>query len=71
MSVDTVTPYRPVLMSPSDIAHLIGRPKGTVTRWAAEGRLTSHSGMYDYLELRDVITGAVKAPPKRPTPAAA
>ncbi|MEW2301997.1 hypothetical protein AB0958_18825 [Streptomyces sp. NPDC006655] len=64
-------PYRPVLLSPSDIAYLIGRPKGTVTRWAAEGRLTSHDGKYDYLELRDVISGAVRVPPKRPTLAAA
>ncbi|MGR3875788.1 helix-turn-helix domain-containing protein (plasmid) [Streptomyces graminifolii] len=63
----TQAPYRPVLMSPSDIAHLVGRPKGTVTRWAAEGRLTSYDGRYDYLELRDVVTGAVKVPPKRST----
>jgi hypothetical protein len=57
--------YRPVLLSPSDIAHLIGKPKGTVTRWAAEGRITSYGGRYDWLELRDVATGAVKVPPRR------
>lgn len=57
--------YQPVLLTPADIAHLIGRPKGTVTRWAAEGRITSYEGRYDYMELRDVVSGAVKAPPKR------
>jgi len=57
--------YRPVLMAPSDIAHLIGRPVGTVKRWASEGRITSHDGRYDYLELRDVATGALKRPPKK------
>jgi hypothetical protein len=57
--------YRPVLLSPSDIAHLIGKPVGTVKRWASEGRITSHDGRYDYLEVRDVATGTVKVPPKR------
>ncbi|MEU2426917.1 hypothetical protein ABZ619_38895 [Streptomyces sp. NPDC007851] len=67
----TAAPYRPILMSPSDIAHLIKRPKGTVFRWVNEGRLTSYDGKYDYLELRDVISGTVKVPPKLPTLAAA
>jgi hypothetical protein len=57
--------YRPVLLAPADIAHLIGRPVGTVKRWAHEGRITSHGGRYDYLEVSDVATGAVKVPPKR------
>jgi hypothetical protein len=62
--------YRPVLLSPSDIAHLIGKPKGTVTRWASEGRITSYGGRYDYLEVRGIATGAVKVPAKRtPLPA--
>ncbi|MEE1838194.1 hypothetical protein [Streptomyces sp. SP17KL33] len=52
-------------MSPSDVAHLLGRPLGTVKRWAHEGRLTSHDGRYDFLELRDVANGSVKVPPKR------
>jgi hypothetical protein len=59
--------YRPVLLSPSDIAHLIGKPVGTVKRWASEGRITSHDGRYDYLEVRDVATGSIKVPPKRAT----
>ncbi|MFI5814830.1 DNA-binding protein [Streptomyces sp. NPDC051643] len=57
--------YRPVLLAPADIAHLIGKPVGTVKRWASEGRITSHDGRYDYLEVRDVATGAVRVPPKR------
>lgn len=61
-----------MLLTPADIAHLIGRPKGTVTRWAAEGRITSYDGRYDYLELSDVVSGAVKVPPKKtPLPAMA
>ncbi|RPE39768.1 hypothetical protein EDD90_2786 [Streptomyces sp. Ag109_O5-1] len=63
--------YRPVLLSPSDIAHLIGKPVGTVKRWASEGRITSHDGRYDYLEVRDVATGGIKVPPKRTLQAAA
>lgn len=59
--------YRPVLLAPADIAALIGRPEGTVKRWAHEGRITSYAGRYDYLELRDVATGTVKVPPKRST----
>jgi hypothetical protein len=59
------TAYRPVLLSPSDVAHLIGKPVGTVKRWAHEGRITSHDGRYDYLEVRDVATGDVKVPPRR------
>ncbi|MFI9331991.1 hypothetical protein ACIGZJ_31170 [Kitasatospora sp. NPDC052868] len=59
--------YRPVLLAPRDIAHLIDRPVGTVRRWAHEGRLTRHvGGRYDYLELRDVVEGRAKRPPKRP-----
>lgn len=57
--------YRPVLLAPADVAHLLGRPKSTVTRWAAEGRITSYDGRYDWLELRGVATGAVKVPPRR------
>ncbi|MBP5926703.1 helix-turn-helix domain-containing protein [Streptomyces sp. LBUM 1483] len=64
--------YRPVLMSPSDVAHLLGKPVGTVKRWAHEGRLTSHDGRYDFLEVHDVATGLIKVPPKRtPLPTAA
>jgi hypothetical protein len=60
------TDYRPVLLSPRDIAHLIGRPVGTVKRWGTEGRLTRHNGRYDLLELRDVVEGRAQRPPKRP-----
>lgn len=57
--------YRPVLLAPADIAHLLGKPVGTVKRWASEGRITSHGGRYDWLELKDVATGTVRCPPKR------
>lgn len=56
---------RPVLLPPADIAHLLGRPVGTVKRWAHEGRITSHGGMYDWMELRDVAAGRTRVPPVR------
>lgn len=56
---------RPVLLTPNDVAHLVGRPIGTVKRWAHEGRLTSHGGLYDWMELRDVAAGRAKCPPLR------
>ncbi|NUS11305.1 MAG: MerR family DNA-binding transcriptional regulator [Streptomyces sp.] len=59
--------YTPLLMTPADIAHLIRRPEGTVKRWAHEGRITSHGGQYDFLELQGVASGAVKRPPKKAT----
>ncbi|CCB73318.1 protein of unknown function [Streptantibioticus cattleyicolor NRRL 8057 = DSM 46488] len=59
---------RPVLLSPADTAHLLGRPIGTVKRWAHEGRLTSHDGRYDWMELRDVAAGRITCPPRLPTP---
>jgi hypothetical protein len=62
-----VPSYQPVLLDPSDIAHLIGRPASTVRRWAHEGRLTSHQGRYDWLELTDVAAGRTKRPPRRTT----
>lgn len=62
-----MTSTAPLLLSPADIAHLIGRPKSTVTRWASEGRLTSHDGRYDYREVSDVHKGLTKRPPRRPT----
>lgn len=57
--------HTPVLLAPGDIAHLIGRPVGTVTRWQAEGRLTSYDGRYDWLELQDVVAGRRRCPPVR------
>lgn len=62
--------HTPVLLAPRDIAHLIRRPVGTVTRWASEGRLTSHDGQYDWLELQDVVAGRRRVPPVRRAPAA-
>lgn len=56
-------PHPPVLLAPKDIAALIRRPVGTVTRWASEGRLTSHAGRYDWMELQDVAAGRVRVPP--------
>jgi hypothetical protein len=57
--------YRPVLLPPKDIAHLIGRPVGTVKRWGTEGRLTKHNGLYDWLELAEVLEGRATVPAKR------
>lgn len=62
--------HTPVLLAPADVAHLISRPVGTVTRWASEGRLTSYDGRYDWLELQDVVAGRVRVPPVRRASAA-
>ncbi|MGP4114671.1 helix-turn-helix domain-containing protein [Streptomyces sp. 4N509B] len=42
----------PRLVDPTAAAYYVGRPVGTLYRWASEGRIASHGGQYDIDQLR-------------------